>query len=229
MRNEIKWVFWYDCSVFVSTLKSFLFCVNHLQTFILWCMSTVLHVFPRPTRLFSMRNCWCLIKSLIITITILVLAGHCPRCWIYRAALPIKKENSDLFVQQNCIWSESWKMSACCRFNSWITLNVLSSDFCVSWNIHQNFLPRKYIFLRFNPFKVVKQIVWKFLSWFKVILDQDKNLKSTVLHVVNWSHEAGPRQTKWLLHSHQCYKKTQATPSHVMSQWWFSKYMTTIG
>lgn len=161
-------------------------------------MSTVLHVFPRPTRLFSMRNCWCLIKSLTITITILVLAGHCPRCWIYWAALPIKKENSDLFVQQNCIWSESWKMSACCRFNSWITLNVLSSDFCVSWNIHQNFLPRKYIFLRFNPFKVAKQIVWKFLSWFKVILDRDKNLKSTVFtcsELEPWSRTQADQMT----------------------------------
>lgn len=70
----------------MSTLKSFLFCVNHLQTFILWCMSTFLHLFLRPTRLISMRNCWCLIKSLTITITILVLAGRCPWCWIYWAA-----------------------------------------------------------------------------------------------------------------------------------------------
>lgn len=170
-------------------------------------MSTVLHLFLRPTRLISMRNCWCLIKPLTITITILVLAGRCPWCWIYWAALPIKKENSDLFVQQNSKRAEKCLLAAGLRVES---LWMFSAQTFVSRETYtKTFSLEIYIFLR------SKTNCMEILSRFKVILDQDKKLRSTVLHVENWSHQAGARQTKWLLHSHQCYKKQHKRLLHM--------------
>lgn len=74
-------------------------------------------------------------------------------------SLKKKKKNSDPFVQQNYIWSESRKMSESCRFKSWIALGVLTSLTLLCLVKHTPKFSPWNVFL----FKVVKKMYGHFI------------------------------------------------------------------